>query len=95
MQSKFRRMSIIVGLGTVLGVILLLLSYRFAIGPQGKSVVLSSLSSVTAVGTENSQCIKCHQEKSPGVVNEYHDSKHSQRGFNVLIAINRLQDRKR
>lgn len=84
MKLKFRRMSIIVGLGTVLGVILLLLSYRFAIGPQGKSVVLFSLSSVTAVGTENSQCIKCHQEKSPGVVNEYHDSKHSQRGVQCL-----------
>jgi len=84
MKSKFRRMSIFVGVGTLLGVILLLLSYRFAIGPRGFSVSIPSLSVATTVGTENAQCIKCHQEKSPGIINQYHDSKHAQRGVQCL-----------
>jgi hypothetical protein len=78
-------MLLLVGLGSVLGVVLLLSTYRFAVGPQGVKTSFPTLSQVSlTTSSENATCLECHQEESPGILDQYHDSKHSQRGVQCL-----------
>ncbi|MCB8818401.1 multiheme c-type cytochrome [Desulfosporosinus shakirovi] len=85
MHSKFYKMLLLVGLGSVVGVILLLQMYRFAVGPQGVEISFPTLSQVSLTSSpENAQCIECHQNESPGILDQYHDGKHSQRGVQCL-----------
>jgi hydroxylamine dehydrogenase len=74
-------MIISVGTGTILAVGLLFLIYQFAIGPKGLTTNVPTLSAALGV---NKGCVECHEKKSPGVVQTYHDSKHSTRGVQCL-----------
>lgn len=82
MRKTSRRMIAILGIGTILVVSLLFLTYHFVIGPQGLKTSLPTLSSTT-VG-ENKACVECHQKENPGIIQQYHDSKHSGRGVQCL-----------
>lgn len=78
-------MLLFVGLGSILGVVVLLFTYRFAIGPQKLKTSFPTLSQVSlTTASENAQCVECHQDKSPGILDQYHNSKHSQRGVKCL-----------
>jgi len=72
----------ILGIGTILVISLLALTYHFVIGPQGVKTTVPTLSSTT-VG-ENKACVECHQKDNPGIIQQYHDSKHSGRGVQCL-----------
>ena len=74
-------MIISLGTGTVLAVGLLFLSYQLAIGPEGLKANVPTLTAALGV---NKGCVDCHDKKSPGVVQSYHDSKHSSRGVQCL-----------
>ncbi|WP_407307723.1 multiheme c-type cytochrome [Desulfosporosinus sp. SB140] len=82
MQQTTRRMSALLGIGTILVCALLFMVYRFIIGPQGLSTSLPTLSAVTT--GENKACVECHQKENPGIIQQYHDSKHSGRGVQCL-----------
>ncbi|GAV21846.1 multiheme c-type cytochrome [Carboxydothermus pertinax] len=84
MQPSTRRMVAIVGLGTIVGVIMLLLSYRYVIGPKGVKASLPTLSAVTVVQGKNKSCLDCHEKKTPGIVHQFFDSKHAGRGVQCL-----------
>ncbi|TGE33588.1 multiheme c-type cytochrome [Desulfosporosinus sp. Sb-LF] len=81
-MPKTRRMVTILGIGTILIVALLFLTYHFVIGPKGLSTSLPTLSAATQ--GENKACVECHQKDNPGIVQQYHDSKHSGRGVQCL-----------
>lgn len=81
MPQTTRRMIISLGTGTVLAVGLLFLSYQLAIGPEGLKANVPTLTAALGV---NKGCVDCHDKKSPGVVQSYHDSKHSSRGVLCL-----------
>jgi len=82
MQQTTRRMIAILGIGTILVVTLLFLTYHFVIGPKGLQTSIPTLSAVTL--GENKACVECHQKDNPGIVQQYHDSKHSGRGVQCL-----------
>ena len=82
MHHNIRRMATVLGIGTGLIVTLLFLTYQFAIGPKNLQATVPALSAVT-VG-QNKACVDCHQKKSPGVVQQYHESKHSSKGVQCL-----------
>lgn len=69
------------GTGTVLALGLLFLTYHFVVGPKGLTTNVPTLSAAFGV---NRGCVECHEKKSPGVVQSYHDSKHSSRGVQCL-----------
>ncbi|OLN30974.1 multiheme c-type cytochrome [Desulfosporosinus metallidurans] len=81
-MRKTRRMVAILGIGTILIVALLFLTYHFVIGPKGLSTSLPTLSAATL--GENKACVECHQKDNPGIVQQFHDSKHSGRGVQCL-----------
>ena len=82
MHQKVRRMVIFLGLGTILTVSLLFLTYLFVIGPNGLQTTIPTLSAAT-VG-QNKACVDCHQKNTPGVLQQFHDSKHSGKGVQCL-----------
>ena len=82
MQQTTRRMVIILGIGTILVVSLLYLIYHSIIGPQGLQTSVPTLSAATL--GENKACVECHQKENPGILQQYHDSKHSGRGVQCL-----------
>ena len=82
MKSTKGRMIQILGIGTILVCALLFMTYRFIIGPEGLSTSMPVLSAV-APG-ENKNCVECHQKENPGIVQQFHDSKHSGRGVQCL-----------
>ena len=85
MYSKFHKMLLLVGLGSILGVVMLLMAYKFAVGPQGVKASFPTLSQVSLItDSENAACIECHQKDNPGIIDQYYDSKHSQRGVQCL-----------
>lgn len=81
-MPKTRRLVALLGIGTILIVALLFLTYHFVIGPKGLSTSLPTLSAATL--GENKACVECHQKDNPGIVQQYHDSKHSGRGVQCL-----------
>ena len=81
-MPKTRRLVAFLGIGTILIVALLFLTYHFVIGPKGLSTSLPTLSAATL--GENKACVECHQKDNPGIVQQYHDSKHSGRGVQCL-----------
>lgn len=81
-MPKTRRMLTVLGIGTILIVALLFLAYHFVIGPKGLSTSLPTLSAATL--GENKACVECHQKDNPGIIQQYHDSKHSGRGVQCL-----------
>ena len=82
MHQKVRRMVAFLGMGTILTVALLFLTYHFVIGPNGLQTTIPTLSAVT-VG-QNKACVDCHQKNTPGVLQQFHDSKHSGKGVQCL-----------
>ena len=82
MHHKVRRMIAFSGMGTILTVALLFLTYHFVIGPKGLQTTMPTLSAVT-VG-QNKGCVDCHQKNTPGVLQQFHDSKHSGKGVQCL-----------
>jgi len=82
MQQRTRRMVVIVGIGTILIVSLLYLTYHFIIGPKGLQTSVPTLSAATL--GENKACVECHQKENPGIIQQYHDSKHSGSGVQCL-----------
>ncbi len=82
MQQTKSHMIAILGIGTILVVTLLFLTYHFVIGPQGLQTSLPTLSAATL--GQNKECVECHQKENPGIVQQYHDSKHSGRGVQCL-----------
>jgi len=82
MQQTTRRMVAILGIGTILVVTLLFLTYHFLIGPKGLQTTIPTLSAATL--GENKACVDCHQKDNPGIIQQYHDSKHSGRGVQCL-----------
>ena len=82
MQQTTRRMVVILGIGTILVVSLLYLTYHFIIGPKGLQTSVPTLSAATL--GENKACVECHQKENPGITQQYHDSKHSGRGVQCL-----------
>ena len=82
MQQTTRRMVVIVGIGTILIVSLLYLAYHSIIGPKGLQTSVPTLSAATL--RENKACVECHQKENPGIIQQYHDSKHSGRGVQCL-----------
>ncbi|MDQ7093332.1 multiheme c-type cytochrome [Desulfosporosinus sp. PR] len=82
MQQTTRRLVALLGIGTVLVCALLFVVYHFVIGPQGLTTSLPTLSAVTT--GENKACVECHQKENPGIIQQYHDSKHSGRGVQCL-----------
>ena len=82
MQHTTRRMVATLGIGTILGVALLFLVYHFVIGPKGLTTSLPTLSAATL--GENKACVECHQKENPGIIQQYHDSKHSGQGVQCL-----------
>ena len=82
MQRTTRRMVAILGIGTILVVSLLFFIYHFVIGPNGFQTSIPSLSAATL--GENKACVECHQKDNPGIIQQYHDSKHSGRGVQCL-----------
>lgn len=82
MEQTKSRMIAILGIGTILVVTLLFLTYHFVIGPQGLQTSLPPLSAATL--GQNKECVECHQKENPGIVQQYHDSKHSGRGVQCL-----------
>lgn len=82
MQQTTRRMVAFLGIGTILVVMLLFLTYHFVIGPKGLQTSLPTLSAATL--GENKACVDCHQKDNPGIIQQYHDSKHSGRGVQCL-----------
>lgn len=81
-MHQARRMVVVLGLGTILVVTLLFLTYNFVIGPKGLQASLPTLSAATS--GENKACVECHQKENPGIIEQYHDSKHSGRGVQCL-----------
>lgn len=81
-KTTTRRMIAIVGIGTILVVTLLFLAFHFVIGPKGLTTSVPTLSTV-AQGASKA-CVDCHQKDNPGIVQQYHDSKHSGRGVQCL-----------
>jgi len=69
------------GTGTLVALGLLFLSYQVVGSPRGPKVDVPTLSAAIGV---NKGCVECHEKKSPGVVQSYHDSKHSSRGVQCL-----------
>ena len=82
MHQKVRRMIAFSGVGTILTVALLFLTYHFVIGPKGLQATVPTLSAIT-VG-QNKACVDCHQKNTPGVLQQFHDSKHSGKGVQCL-----------
>jgi len=82
MPKTTRRMVGILGIGTILIVALLFLSYHFIIGPKGLNTSLPTLSAATL--GDNKACVECHQKDNPGILQQYHDSKHAGRGVQCL-----------
>jgi len=82
MLKTTRRMIAILGIGTILVMTLLLLAFHYVIGPKGLQTNFPSLSAV--VQGENKDCVVCHQKQNPGIIQQYHDSKHSGRGVQCL-----------
>jgi len=82
MPPTTRRMIAILVIGTILVVSLLFLTYHFVIGPQGLKTSVPTLS-ITTLG-DNKACVECHQKENPGIMQQYHDSKHSGRGVQCL-----------
>ncbi|MDP4161031.1 MAG: multiheme c-type cytochrome [Bacillota bacterium] len=82
MKPTTRRMIAVLGIGTFLVCALLFLTYHYIVGPQGLSTSMPALSAVTL--GENKACVECHQKESPGIIQQYHDSKHSGRGVQCL-----------
>lgn len=82
MQQTTRRMIAILGIGTILGVALLFLTYHFIIGPHGLQASFPTLSAATL--GENKACVECHQKDNPGIIQQYHESKHSGWGVQCL-----------
>lgn len=76
-----RRMILTLGAGTILALGVLFLTNQFVISAKGLTTTVPSLSA--ALGA-NKGCVDCHAKKSPGVVQTYHDSKHSSRGVLCL-----------
>jgi nitrate/TMAO reductase-like tetraheme cytochrome c subunit len=81
-MSKLTRMLALIGTGTLLVICLLFLAYHFVIGPKGVQTSLPTLSTVSL--RENKACVDCHQKDNPGIIEQYHDSKHSGRGVQCL-----------
>lgn len=79
-------MLVFVGISTIVGVALLLAAYRFTIGPRGAVAAFPSLAQAvsTLSPDASSQCVRCHQDKGPGIVQQYYDSKHAGRGVQCL-----------
>ena len=82
MHQKVRRMITFLGMGTIFTVSLLFLMNHYAIGPKGPQVNIPTLSAVM-VG-QNKTCVECHQKKTPGILQQFHDSKHSGVGVQCL-----------
>jgi len=82
MHQKVRRMITFLGMGTILTVSLLFLTNHFVIGSKGPQATIPTLSAVT-VG-QNKTCVECHQKNTPGVLQQFHDSKHSGVGVQCL-----------
>jgi len=82
MNEKVRRMVAFLGMGTILTIALLFLANNFVIGPKGLQATIPTLSAVT-VG-QNKACVDCHQKNTPGVLQQFHDSKHSGKGVQCL-----------
>ena len=81
MPHTRRRMILSLGTGTILALGLLFLTYQFVIGPKGLTADVPTLTAALGV---NRGCVDCHEKKSPGVVQSYHDSKHSSNGVQCL-----------
>lgn len=81
MSHTRKRMILSLGTGTILALGLLFLTYHFVVGPKGMTTNVPTLSAALGV---NKGCVECHEKKSPGVVQSYHDSKHSSRGVQCL-----------
>ncbi|ODA42679.1 multiheme c-type cytochrome [Desulfosporosinus sp. BG] len=82
MPSITRRMIAILAIGTIFVAGLLFLTYHFLIGPTGLQTSMPTLS-VATLG-ENKACVECHQKENPGIIQQYHDSKHSGHGVQCL-----------
>ncbi|EGW38963.1 multiheme c-type cytochrome [Desulfosporosinus sp. OT] len=82
MPSITRRMIAILAIGTIFIAGVLFLTYHFLIGPTGLQTSMPTLS-VATLG-ENKACVECHQKENPGIIQQYHDSKHSGRGVQCL-----------
>ena len=82
MHVKVRRMITFLGMGTILTVSLLLLTNHFIIGSKGPLATIPTLSAVM-VG-QNKACVECHQKNTPGILQQFHDSKHSGVGVQCL-----------
>lgn len=76
------RMITVMGIGSGLLVAMFFLTYHFLIAPKEIKVNMPTLSAAT-VGA-NKSCVDCHKKQSPGVVTQFHDSKHSGRGVQCL-----------
>jgi len=82
MPKTTRRLIATLGLGTILVVSLLFLTYHFVLGPKGLNTSLPTLS--TLAQGESKACVECHEKENPGIVQQFHDSKHSGRGVQCL-----------
>ncbi len=81
-KTTTRRMLAILGIGTILVVTLLFLAYHFVIGPKGLKTNFPTLSTIAQGASKD--CVECHEKENPGIVQQYHDSKHSGRGVQCL-----------
>jgi len=82
MPKTTRRMIATLGIGTVLIISLLFLTYHFVLGPKGIKTSVPTLS--TLAQGESKACVECHEKENPGIVQQFHDSKHSGRGVQCL-----------
>ncbi|MEP7368671.1 MAG: multiheme c-type cytochrome [Dermatophilaceae bacterium] len=70
------------GIGTGLVVATLFLTYHFVISPKVNLVSMPVMSAISL--GQNKTCVDCHKKDSPGVVQQYHDSKHAGAGVLCL-----------
>jgi hydroxylamine dehydrogenase len=87
MRQEIRRkvaghMLSVLGIGTGLVVATLFLTYHFVISPEENIVSIPTMSAVTL--GQNKACMDCHKKDNPGIVQQFHDSKHSGRGVGCL-----------
>ena len=91
MVKKSNRLAFLGGSLAILVLAVLVLAGCGAQSTQKTAAVASSTGNAAPVANvapvankEDSQCIQCHQQQSPGVVDQYHNSKHAQKGVGCL-----------
>jgi hypothetical protein len=84
MSAKPTRMIGFLGIGTILMVSLLTLTYQSVVKPEESHIGLPTLSAVNAVFGENKACVDCHAKKTPGIIKLHDDSRHAGAGVTCL-----------